>query len=446
MSRYTRQPQGTFPKLRREFADAVFVYLPSVGLAQAKSHRLSIASGTLPTASQRFGSTLAAFDAASALQASGTTGLNFSAMGFTVLAAGAYFENIGGVVVKSLINRRDAGTAGGFNVNLFNVYGGGGNVFASYNHPTTGDTNFDSFYVNGVKAASGNGNPSTSVGVRYVCAGTAAVGPASSVNEIQIGRDPGANSEAAVEFLIIWPRKMNEALLRQITSDPYIVFQRPDKLVVVDAPAGGVSSADAVAAAGSATVSATAASLRATAAIAAAGTATVSATTAQTRAASATPAAGIATVGGAGASTAASTATPADGTATVSATSSYSEIVTTTAVPAAGMAFVSATTPSDIDYAAIAAAVWGYLLPNGKTAQQSFVEMHAVLTGPVEGVVDLSGALRVLLAVAAGKTTITPTAPDQAIVEFQAIDDSVTRVTAEMDGSERVNVTIDAGV
>lgn len=91
----------------------------------------------------------------------------------------------------------------------------------------------------------------------------------------------------------------------------------------------------------------------------------------------------------------------------------------------------------------VGAEVWNYILPNGLSAGATVAAIHAVLTGPIEGSIDLSGSLRVLLAVAAGKTTITPTAPDQATVEFRAVDDSVTRVTAEMDGSERVNVTID---
>ena len=140
--------------------------------------------------------------------------------------------------------------------------------------------------------------------------------------------------------------------------------------------------------------------------------------------------------GAGGGGTTKTTATPAAGAATVSATAAAT--ARTTATPAAGSATVSATTAQ----AGIGAEVWGYMLPNGKTAGQNLAEINAVLTDPVEGDIDLAGALRVLLAVAAGKTSIVPGAPGTATVEFRAVDDSETRVSADMVGSERVDVTI----
>lgn len=227
-------------------------------------------------------------------------------------------------------------------------------------------------------------------------------------------------------------------------------------------------------AAGVATVSGAGASKAATGATAAAGVATVSAAGAARSATTATAAAGAATVSGVGASSAATTATPAAGSATVSATTGSGTVASTDAVPAAGSATVSASgsstaettaTPaagfatvsgntSDIDYEAMAAAVWAYTLPNGKTAAETAVETLTLLKTmaaapgcldvPIEGIFTGADLLRVIAAVQAGKTTITPTAPDEATVAFRAIDDSTTRVTATMEGSERTDVDIDA--
>lgn len=99
---------------------------------------------------------------------------------------------------------------------------------------------------------------------------------------------------------------------------------------------------------------------------------------------------------------------------------------------------------------ASAAAVWAYVLSNGKSAGQNLVEVNtgiaALLAAPgclettVIGPLNAIEALRILLAVAAGKTTITQGAPGAATVEFRHVDDSDVAVTAEMEGSERVDV------
>lgn len=62
---------------------------------------------------------------------------------------------------------------------------------------------------------------------------------------------------------------------------------------------------------------------------------------------------------------------------------------------------------------------------------------EAVLAANVEGSVTIEGALRVLLAVAAGKTDITGTT-----VTFRDLADAKSRVIAVMDGSERSSVTL----
>lgn len=99
------------------------------------------------------------------------------------------------------------------------------------------------------------------------------------------------------------------------------------------------------------------------------------------------------------------------------------------------------------------AAIWGYVLSNGKTAGANLVENNTMLLALtsggaggwstlIEGPYSAADILRILAAVAAGKTTITPTLPDEATVTFRAIDDSELRVTAAMDHSVRAGVTI----
>lgn len=100
---------------------------------------------------------------------------------------------------------------------------------------------------------------------------------------------------------------------------------------------------------------------------------------------------------------------------------------------------------------ASAAEIWAYTLANGKSAAQNLIDLNAgmaellsrsCLDDQVQGAYTAGDALRILLAVAAGRSTITPTGPDAATVEFQAVDDSGVVVSATMDGSERTAVTL----
>ena len=60
----------------------------------------------------------------------------------------------------------------------------------------------------------------------------------------------------------------------------------------------------------------------------------------------------------------------------------------------------------------------------------------------IEGGYTAGDILRILAAVAAGKTHIVKTGPHRATVTFDAIDESGTVVSAEMDRSERTDVTL----
>lgn len=66
----------------------------------------------------------------------------------------------------------------------------------------------------------------------------------------------------------------------------------------------------------------------------------------------------------------------------------------------------------------------------------------AVLESVVEGTLTLRQALRLLLAVAVGKTDINTSGPSP-VVTFRDTADSKNRVTATMSGSERASVTLD---
>lgn len=100
---------------------------------------------------------------------------------------------------------------------------------------------------------------------------------------------------------------------------------------------------------------------------------------------------------------------------------------------------------------ASAAEIWAYVLSNGKSAGQTLVETLSgievllarnCLDEQVQGAYTAADALRILLAVAAGKTTINALGGGAAVVEFQAVDDSGVVVSATMAGSERTAVTL----
>ncbi len=100
---------------------------------------------------------------------------------------------------------------------------------------------------------------------------------------------------------------------------------------------------------------------------------------------------------------------------------------------------------------ASAAEIWAYTLGNGRSAAQNLIDIDAALTTllarncfdeQIQGSYTAGDVLRILAAVAAGKTLITALGGGAATVAFAAIDDSVTTVEASMQGSERVAVVL----
>ena len=242
--RISRQPQGTMPRLKREFADAVVVYLPSVALMQSSRGAMSVGSGATPGYAILNGAVVATFQNGDSIQIPGTSAIDFSSSGFTCLAVGSY--TVGGVQpIELLCSRGGSSTTGGFTMCLYNTFGGvPANCWSSYNKVSVGDTNYDSFYCNGVKATSGNGNPATVAGNRYAICGTCASGPPASGSGINltINRVNGGSSDSSVqaEMVVIWPRKFSPQVQQLITANPYFIFDQrtlPAGLAVATAAA-----------------------------------------------------------------------------------------------------------------------------------------------------------------------------------------------------------------
>lgn len=100
---------------------------------------------------------------------------------------------------------------------------------------------------------------------------------------------------------------------------------------------------------------------------------------------------------------------------------------------------------------ASAGAVWAYMLSNGKSAGQNLVEINAGIAEllarncfdePIAGAFTAGDILRILAAIQAGKSHITRLGSNAAQVSFEAIDDSGTTVSAEMNVSQRTTVTL----
>lgn len=76
---------------------------------------------------------------------------------------------------------------------------------------------------------------------------------------------------------------------------------------------------------------------------------------------------------------------------------------------------------------------------SGPTAEEIATEI--LDTQNIEGTISMRELQRILLAVAAGKTTITEGEP--VVVTFRDQADTKDRISAEMDGSERTDITLD---
>lgn len=77
------------------------------------------------------------------------------------------------------------------------------------------------------------------------------------------------------------------------------------------------------------------------------------------------------------------------------------------------------------------------------SAEDIVFAMMDTSTGSIESSMTLRQAMKVLLAVAAGKTDITDLGGGSASVKFRDVGDSKDVVTASMTGSERTTVTLD---
>lgn len=86
--------------------------------------------------------------------------------------------------------------------------------------------------------------------------------------------------------------------------------------------------------------------------------------------------------------------------------------------------------------------IWNHQLPNGETARHALMEASQMLNAQIQGPYTMADVLRILAAVAAGKTTIVDLGSGAATVTFQAIDESGPVVVADMQGSERLSLAL----
>lgn len=225
--RYTSQPKGPWPLLAPGFRDAVFCYLPSISLMRERWF-LGTAGGTgTPTLALRLGARVAALSTNNILFGADSRALAFP-NGITILAVGSYTSASG---INTLVSRDSAGAVGGFELDLYNQFGGApASVYGSHYKTGVGDTNWEAAFINGFDDPgfgnnAGAQNYATVVDKRYVvCVGTTQATQASATKDITIGLDLGFTNTAQVEFAIILPRFLGKAMMRQLSLTPYMVF------------------------------------------------------------------------------------------------------------------------------------------------------------------------------------------------------------------------------
>lgn len=89
--------------------------------------------------------------------------------------------------------------------------------------------------------------------------------------------------------------------------------------------------------------------------------------------------------------------------------------------------------------------IWAHVLSNGKSAQQNWVENQTMLTAlnqAIEGSLTMLDLWKIIAAVSAGKSTVVATGASSATVEFQAAGGTDVRVEAQVEGIERIAVTV----
>lgn len=147
--------------------------------------------------------------------------------------------------VLPLITRQSGGQAGGLEITLYNLYGSpASRVYSTY-HDGTSQRNFNAAYVNGV-AASANGAPDTIIGKDYAIAVRADSIPAQSSGvNIKLGGTSFGGSYyliGGVSLAAVWDRKLADAELKSLSSNPWQIFKPRTRRTIIDLGAGGTSS------------------------------------------------------------------------------------------------------------------------------------------------------------------------------------------------------------
>jgi hypothetical protein len=104
---------------------------------------------------------------------------------------------------------------------------------------------------------------------------------------------------------------------------------------------------------------------------------------------------------------------------------------------------------SDMTPAAVADAVWNAVAASYNTTGTMGEKLNGAgsagnpWTEVIEGGLSAADVLRLILAIQTGVTSIVDHGGGSATVDFMSVDGTVKRITAEMDESERISVTLD---
>lgn len=257
--RQAGQPSGRVPRLRGDFADPTFIFLPSANLLVAFPYFPgTVSSGTVTLGNGIQGNlpsapAVAQFSSNQIVFGQRSRDLAFP-NGMTIGFAGSYTTASG---ICSVLSRGSGGSSpGGIELDMRNQFGGTPGAMYGGHNVSGSDTPWNSawFGTSGQPASkdAGQGNGvgsvfyTTAVNTRYtgaVASTPAQATGASTSDDLGMGGFPGFSGTSWVEFVVIWGRVLGEAQLQQLASDPYSIFLPQQRIFLAEPAAGGVSAA-----------------------------------------------------------------------------------------------------------------------------------------------------------------------------------------------------------
>jgi hypothetical protein len=129
--------------------------------------------------------------------------------------------------------------------------------------------------------------------------------------------------------------------------------------------------------------------------------------------------------------------------------SAATTVSTNTTIRATGSLAGDITPYTELSPENLASAVWNAVSGNFDDSGSMGEKMNAAgaagdpWIGTIEGTLTAGDIMRIILAAVAGETTITDNGDNTATVVFKSQDGATARVTADMVGSERTQITLD---